>query len=43
MLIYDDYGKNFSQKKGKITVYSIHKNKIVSIEFIAPDKLSSIF
>ena len=43
MLIYDAYGKNFSQKKGKITVYRIHKNKIVSIEFIMPDKLSSIF
>jgi hypothetical protein len=43
MLIYDDYGRNFSQKKGKITVYRIHKNKIVSIQFIAPDKLSSIF
>jgi len=43
MLIYDDYGKNFSQKKGYITVYRINKNKVVSIEFIAPDELSSIF
>ncbi len=43
MLIYDEYGKNFSQKNGKITVYRINKNKIISVEFIVPDKLSSIF
>lgn len=43
MLIYDAFGKEFGKQEGKITIYRIHNHKIVSVEFISPDNLSSIF
>jgi hypothetical protein len=43
MLIYDEFGKEFGRQEGKITIYRIQNYKIVSVEFISPDKLSSIF
>lgn len=42
MLIRDEFGKQFGQKEGKITVYKITKQKIKAIEYIAPKELPAL-
>ena len=41
MLIRDDLGKQFDRQKGKVTLYRLHKGKIVSISFVDPEALES--
>lgn len=43
MLIYDEFGSNFSQKEGMITVYHIKNMKIQKVAFVTPEKLSTLF
>lgn len=43
MLIEDDFGMQFNQQDGKITVYTLKKYKIRKIEFLNPKMVSSLF
>jgi len=43
MLINDDFGKQFNTQEGKITVYTLKKNKIVEIRYITPEAFPQIF
>lgn len=42
MLIKDDFGKNFSRKEGKITVYKIKNHTVTAVEFVAPERLPAL-
>ena len=43
LLINDDFGKQFNRLDGKITVLTLKKGKIKSIEFITADELPKVF
>jgi len=43
LLIHDDFGKQFNQKDGKVTLFRLNKGKITSIEFLKPSEISRFF
>jgi len=42
MLIRDDSGKVFERQKGKVTIYELKRNKIVSVRYLTPQELISL-
>jgi len=43
MLINDDFGEQFNTQEGKITVYTLKKNKIIEIRYVTPEAFPQIF
>ncbi len=43
LLIYDDAGKAFEKKEGMLSVYRLESGTVVSVDFVAPSALATVF
>ena len=43
LLIYDDAGKGFEKKEGMLSLYRLENGAVVSVDFVSPDALATVF